>query len=353
MSLDYSDTVLRILHNAAHRYTHEPLDAGQGGIVRHAFSVAGEKTALQMRAWRDYVGRSLDVSVSRAQVAGGFRGDIETWVLGDMVFMDARTDPFVQARSLARISTDNVREFVLHMAVEGIVETSTDRSARRSTAQHVPGVLALDMGQPMHMWRPAPARVLALFLPRAAVEAVVRDPDALHGQVIAFPSPAGRVLERELRPLIAGLHGLARAAAERAVRVGAAAILAAFARQQRLAGRSDAAERRALRGGIEVHVHANLHRHRLTPESILRNFAVARPTLYRLFEDEGGLAAYIRNQRLRAAANELVDAPTVAVADIASTLAFGSATDFTRAFRRAYGMAPSEFRALGRDMLRV
>jgi AraC-like DNA-binding protein len=353
MSLDYSDTVLRILHNVAHRYAHEPLDAGQDGIVRHAFSVAGEKTALQMHAWRDYVGRSLDVSVSRAQVAGGFRGDIESWVLGDMVFMDARTDPFVQARSQARISTDNVREFVLHMAIEGIVETLTDRMPRRSAGQHVPGVLALDMGQPMHMWRPAPARVLAFFLPRAVVEAVVRDPDALHGQVIAFTSPAGRQLARQLRPLVAGLHGLPRAAAERALRAGAAAILAAFARQQRLDGRSDASERRTLRGDIDAHVQANLHRQGLTPDSILRNFAIARPTLYRLFEDEGGLAAYIRNRRLRAAANELVDAPTLAVADIASTLAFGSATDFTRAFRRAYGLAPSEFRALGRGMLRV
>lgn len=352
MSLDYSDTVRRSLHNAGHRYAHDSLDAGQGGIVRHAFSVAGEKTSLQMPAWRDYVGRSLDVSVSRAQVAGGFRGDIETWVLGDMVFMDARTDPFVQARSLARISTDNVRDFVLHMVVEGIVETSTDRSARRNAGQHVPGVLALDMGRPMHMWRPAPARVLALFLPRGTVAAAVRDLDALHGQVIAFASPAGRVLARDLRPLVAGLHGLAPAAAARAVRSAAAAILAALARQERLAGRSDATERRALRGDIEAHVHAHLHRPGLTPESILRNFAVARPTLYRLFEDEGGLAAYIRNQRLRAAANELVDAPALAVTDIASTLAFGSATDFTRAFRRAYGMAPLEFRALGRDMLR-
>ena len=124
----------------------------------------------------------------------------------------------------------------------------------------------------MHMWRPTPARVLAYFLPRASVEAVVGDAEALHGQVIPFASPAGRELLPLLRPLVAGLGKLPGAVAERA---------------------------------------------------------------------------------LRAAANALVDAPGVQVADIAEMLAFGIATDFTRAFRRAYGMSPSDFRALGRDMLRV
>jgi AraC-like DNA-binding protein len=34
------------------------------------------------------------------------------------------------------------------------------------------------------------------------------------------------------------------------------------------------------------------------------------------------------------------------VTDIAYGLGFKSASDFTRAFRRAYGMAPQEFRGL-------
>ena len=39
--------------------------------------------------------------------------------------------------------------------------------------------------------------------------------------------------------------------------------------------------------------------------------------------------------------------------DIADELQFGSHSDFTRAFRRDHGRSPLEFRALGRDMLRL
>jgi AraC-like DNA-binding protein len=65
-----------------------------------------------------------------------------------------------------------------------------------------------------------------------------------------------------------------------------------------------------------------------------------------MFEHEGGLGTYIRHLRLRHAADELIRYPHVMVTDIAYGLGFKSASDFTRAFRRAYGMAPQEFRGL-------
>ncbi|WP_116124119.1 helix-turn-helix domain-containing protein [Paraburkholderia sp. BL6669N2] len=55
---------------------------------------------------------------------------------------------------------------------------------------------------------------------------------------------------------------------------------------------------------------------------------------------------YIRHLRLRRAANELIRYPHLAVTAIAYGLGFKSASDFTRAFGRAYGMAPQDFRAL-------
>ncbi|MEM5389163.1 helix-turn-helix domain-containing protein [Paraburkholderia phymatum] len=51
--------------------------------------------------------------------------------------------------------------------------------------------------------------------------------------------------------------------------------------------------------------------------------------------------------RLRAAAAELVAWPGVQVQDIAYAHGFKSASDFTRAFRRAYGLAPQDIRQYG------
>jgi AraC-like DNA-binding protein len=69
-----------------------------------------------------------------------------------------------------------------------------------------------------------------------------------------------------------------------------------------------------------------------------------RSTIYRLFKHEGGLGAYIRHLRLRAAADELVRFPSVPIKDVGYSVGFKSASDFTRAFRRAYEMTPQEMR---------
>ncbi|MGT2493518.1 hypothetical protein ACU4GD_31100 [Cupriavidus basilensis] len=50
------------------------------------------------------------------------------------------------------------------------------------------------------------------------------------------------------------------------------------------------------------HVEANLHDPDLSPDSVLASLHLSRASVYRLFEHEGGLAAYIRSRRLRMAA---------------------------------------------------
>jgi AraC-like DNA-binding protein len=77
-----------------------------------------------------------------------------------------------------------------------------------------------------------------------------------------------------------------------------------------------------------------------------------RATIYRWFEHEGGLGAYIRNRRLREAADELVCHPQRQVVEIAYGLGFKSPSDFTRAFRRAFDLSPQDMRARALDLQR-
>ena len=107
-------------------------------------------------------------------------------------------------------------------------------------------------------------------------------------------------------------------------------------------------------GEVRRYIQAHLTESELSPESVLSALRLPRPTLYRLFQHEGGLGAYIRNLRLRRAADELIRYPHVTVIEIAYGLGFKSASDFTRAFRRAYDMAPQDFRAVAskRNQLR-
>lgn len=312
-------------------------------LLRQHFTVAGERRELQAPAWSDYVSRILEVPVSRGQLASGFYGELDTYVQKDMVFLDSRTDAVCQRRTNARISRDAVRDYVFHVAVEGVIETVAGPQQRKAE-QFMPGILALDMGQPMQMVRPGRARVLAFFVPRAMVEAQIVDAPAIHGRVLSYTTPLTRLILDQVVTLCRQLPLLPDAEAAQTISHCVQLIIAAFGKQARLAEGARAAANAAMLQQVQRYIQANLSEETLSPEGVLGYFAIARPTLYRMFEPEGGLGAYIRHCRLREAASELVRTPKVTVMEIAYSLCFSSASDFIRAFRRCYGVTPQDFR---------
>lgn len=84
----------------------------------------------------------------------------------------------------------------------------------------------------------------------------------------------------------------------------------------------------------------------LGPAKLCREAAVSRSHLYRLLETEGGVAHYIQRRRLSESFTLLSDAAnTLSIGRIAESLCFADASSFSRAFRREFGMAPSDVRA--------
>jgi AraC-like DNA-binding protein len=297
-----------------------------------------------MLAWRERTSHTVDVPITRSQIANGFRGTIDSYRADDLMFVLCRTDPLLQTRSVARISTDNVRNFVFHIALEGSIETVTGLYPQNKAMQSVPGILALDMNQPMRMERPS-SRVAAFFLPRAMVESILPGAESIHGRIIKYMSPLARMIPAQLATLCRSLHTMSPDEAHRALRTCAYLIVAAFGKQTGLSGNVRAAARAAMFDSVRRYIEANLHEQALSPQSVLGASQLPRPTLYRLFEHEGGLATYIRNRRLREAADELLRFPHKPVVEIAYGLGFKSPADFNHAFRRAYDMPPRDFRA--------
>jgi AraC-like DNA-binding protein len=120
----------------------------------------------------------------------------------------------------------------------------------------------------------------------------------------------------------------------------------------------DSKRRGSARSAVQAAIVAQVRRYiddhlddvALTPASVVDALGLKRATVYRWFEDEGGLATVIRNRRLRVAANELIRYPHVKVVEIAFGLGFNSASDFTRAFRRAFDMSPLDMRVRALEM---
>ncbi|WP_339907278.1 helix-turn-helix domain-containing protein [Pseudomonas guineae] len=316
----------------------------------HHFSVKAEPVPRQLLAWRERVGHIIDVLPSLAQVARPFEASIDCYQIGDRRFTDCVSDSLVLERAVARISTDNHRHFAFHIFTRGNNDWLHGQSLQRQGLQSPASILLLDLDQPIRMQRGA-CRVLTLFVPRAVVMGIIPNAEALHGRVLQQSSPLARLLIKQVVALSQKLSGMSLGDAARAFDVCVQLLLGAFAKQATLSGSARAAVRAAMFDSARRYVRANLSQTELSPDSLLEALQLTRPTLYRLFQHEGGLATYIRNCRLREAADELIRLPGQPVMDVAYGLGFKSASDFTRAFRRAYEMSPQDLRALARERM--
>jgi AraC-like DNA-binding protein len=320
-------------------------------ISTSRFSTRGLAADEQFLAWRQRVGHVVDAPPSKEQLAGGFRGEIDLYAVGGMVLTDCRTDSMRLERSVARVSTDTRRDYVFQLFLEGEVGHVMGMRKKRSDLGSVQGIVAFDLNQPFRTERPE-SRLLSLFVPAALVDEGLRDGAGIHGRIVQKESPlAGLVLDH-LAALAREIPSLDPASAIEALNTGAQLLLAAFRKAANLSGADRAALQAALMGQVRRHVEANLYQPDLTPSSVVQALQLKRATIYRWFEHEGGLGAYIRNRRLREAADELVRFPHRQVVEIAYGLGFKSASDFTRAFRRAFDMSPQDMRIRALDLQR-
>lgn len=88
----------------------------------------------------------------------------------------------------------------------------------------------------------------------------------------------------------------------------------------------------------------NLSRRDLSISHLQSEFGASKATVYRAFEDVGGVANFLRDQRFAAACRDLRQSRPErgAVRHIAEQNGFWDQTNFTRMFRKRYGVRPSE-----------
>jgi AraC-like DNA-binding protein len=124
-------------------------------------------------------------------------------------------------------------------------------------------------------------------------------------------------------------------------------LLATALRSADGAGAPQAAGRQALLRLMRDFVRENLADPLLGPEAIAEQHRVSVRYVTSLFRDLGtSPAAYVREQRLERARRALHDPRRreLGIAAVAGLCGFTDATTFTRAFRRAYGVTPAEYR---------
>lgn len=95
---------------------------------------------------------------------------------------------------------------------------------------------------------------------------------------------------------------------------------------------------------VRAHIAAHLDEPALGVESVCAALGLSRSKLYRLLAGDGGVAAYIRDQRLERCFDALIQAPAGRgqVRRVAARWGFDDPGNFHRSFHARFGLSPSD-----------
>ncbi len=210
-------------------------------------------------------------------------------------------------------------------------------------------ILILDLTRESILKLPNRAAI-GVFLRRQELDRYTNDIDALHGTVLKGASALGRLLTAHILTLESEAIAFQDADSTPVVRSTAAMIAHCFEAKAR--------DRDHIQAGLSPSLFSRIRRsidHQLGDPSLdaahlIQKHGISRSALYRLFEPMGGVHAYIRQARLRRICRDLVhpDHRHERISTIAYRWGYVSETDFSRAFKQAFGITARDMRAAHR-----
>lgn len=295
--------------------------------------------------WRRSLATVFDVGADPVEI-GLFEGDIAAWSTDRFLLSEIKASRIRLIRSPETI----VRSRLDHFAIKLLVSGSMAGLAGPTEIDAEPGdIYFLDLSQPVNLQTSARGGITAditLWIPRARLLASISDEHALHGLGVKGTSPAGALIGASLRSLVAQVDRMSVLEMDAIVNGVVELAASAIAPMLETAAVSGVAVPLASFVTIRRFIDRNLTSPELGPEMIANNFGLSRASLYRLFEPIGGIAGYIRKQRLKRCFQEITAAEFAnqRIGQIAYRFGFKNISAFSRLFRVTYGASPREAR---------
>jgi len=301
--------------------------------------------------WRDLISRTRSSDFISAHSAE-FWGELRLLELGPVTVMRASFLPtrFLRSRKMVRQSDPEL--YHLSLLLDG--EMGLDL-AGRSTAFGPRDLHVVDGSQPYDL-RSADdgqcraVRGVGVDFPKALLPLPPHRVRQLLGRGLPSQDGIGVLLTEFLTGLDRQADTLQPSDASRLGTVVLDLVSALFAQLlDAEAALPPETHQRATAERIRAFIRQNLQDPELTPAMIAAAHQISLSYLHRIFslQSQGEtVAARIRRLRLEGARRELADASlhSVPIHAVASRWCYPRASDFTRAFRAAYGISPREYR---------
>lgn len=306
------------------------------------FSTRELSTPRQLEAWRDWYADSYEITPLDVPDRG-FAGDSKIWKLDGIALVRASGPRLRAVRTKSLIRRDPTDHWVIVIGERATTGLMLE-SDQMSVPAGVPFVLSL--GDFCASQRDPDDR-LQLHIARDKFNAIAPVLDAARGRIVS--TPLGGLMAEYIKLIEYRLTSLTDEDTRSLPQAMAAMIAACVAPSTARMTAAYEQINATLKDKARRCIQRNLRSHNLGPSMLCRQLGMSRSGLYRLLEAEGGVAHYIQRHRLTEAFEQLNDPfNTKAVVTIADELGMMDPSSFSRAFRRQFGISPTDVRDAAR-----
>jgi AraC-like DNA-binding protein len=299
-----------------------------------SFSTLGLPPPERFDAWRSHIADIVDLSPGDEPI-DDFPAHFTRWEFGGLVLTRS-----IMVGAPERSWRHVPRSYKDHWCLV-FAGPSVDADAGADPRAHVSfRSLALP-----YQGKGRDSEVITLMLPRDLPRAETEALDRAHD--VPLPTAVAGLLADFLKSLAGRLSSVTREEAEGLADAVRHLVVACTAPKRERAETAEATLATAIVERARHVVRQNMASYDFGPHQLCRLMAVSRSKLYRMFEDSGGVGAFIQRERLQHAFTCLSDPrETRSINVVANDVGFPDHSTFSRAFRRAFGLSPSEAREI-------
>jgi AraC-like DNA-binding protein len=299
--------------------------------------------ALSFDHWKHLVAESFVPLAARTSDVDGFRGHLRSRVLDRMSVVEVTASSHEVHRTPALIAQASERYFKLNLQLEGtglLIQDNREAVLR-------PGDLAIyDTNRPYTLAFEEQARMMVVMFPCDALSL----PTDYVGQLAAVRMTGSTglsgIVGQFIRQLSENLDVLSGPSGSR-LATNALDLVSTMLHAEMDIAPDRMKPQAMLAVSVREYIEANLSDPQLSPASIAAAHFISTRHLHNVFHESGTtVASWIRSQRLDGARRDLQD-PLHAgksVGAVAANWGFLDAAHFSRTFRDAFGVSPSEWR---------
>jgi AraC-like DNA-binding protein len=299
--------------------------------------------ALTFDHWKHLVAESFVPLAARTADVDGFRGRLRSRVLDRMSVVEVTATSHEVHRTPALIAQASERYFKLNLQLEGtglLIQDNREALLR-------PGDLAIyDTNRPYTLAFEKEARMIVVMFPCDALSLPTDYVGQLAAVRMAGSSGLSGIVGQFIRQLSENLEVLSGPSGSR-LATNALDLVSTMLHAEMDIAPDRMKPQALLAVSMREYIEANLSDPQLSPASIAAAHFISTRHLHNLFHESGTtVASWIRSQRLDGARRQLQD-PLHAgksVGAVAARWGFLDAAHFSRIFRDAFGMSPSDWR---------